>query len=426
MKSFLKALLFLQDSGNNEQLYRVNTWLGVVCLNQGEYSGKIRYSKEALSAALRMGNNFYKNLALNDISTGYYFENKFDSALYYAQAAYNASVADTLPGQLRYIYTNLGSIYAEIGENEKALDYINKSIALRPEEDSLAILSLYNNKIDLFGKLGQYDSAYYYFQKAITSPLLDDQADAHKFMARCCYQMGRSADAYPLLSKFIELKDTVRKQQHTEEAIALQELYQHEQLSIENLYWRSQAAERLSNVYLMTTLSLLLLWVASTFYLFYRRNRRRLIAQQRQLTSQQKELHLQREVSSESLRRMVEMEQKEAKLKETFFRRLSQRVVQEIERGGNIILSDEDWDDIVQNADIIFDGFTRRLQQEYPSLNKDDLRYCCMVKMQLSQSEMSQIMHLEKDSVKKRLKRIRMEKMGADSGVTLEELLRQF
>lgn len=34
MQSFLKALLFLQNSGNHEQLYRVNTWLGVVCLNQ--------------------------------------------------------------------------------------------------------------------------------------------------------------------------------------------------------------------------------------------------------------------------------------------------------------------------------------------------------------------------------------------------------
>lgn len=426
MQSFLKALLFLQGSGNNEQLYRVNTWLGVVCLNQGEYSGKVRYSKEALKAALSMGNNFYKNLALNDISTGYYFEAKYDSALYYAQAAYNAALVDTLPNQLRFVYTNLGSIYAEMGEHEKALEYINKSIALRPKGDSLAIPGLYNNKIDLFGKLGQYDSAYYYFQKTVVSPSLGNQADACRFMARCYYEMGRPADAYPLLSRFTELADTIRQRQHTEEAIALQELYQHEQLSIENLYWRSQAAERLSNVYLMTTLSLLLLWVASTIYFIYRRNRRRLIAQQEQLASQQEELYIQREVSSESLRRLVEMEQKEAKLKETFFRRLSQRVVLEIERGGNIILSDEDWDDIVQNADIIFDGFTRRLQQEYPSLNKDDLRYCCMVKMQLSQSEMSQIMHLEKDSVKKRLKRIRMEKMGADSGVTLEELLRQF
>ena len=46
--------------------------------------------------------------------------------------------------------------------------------------------------------------------------------------------------------------------------------------------------------------------------------------------------------------------------------------------------------------------------------------------MQLSQSEMAQIMHLEKDSVKKRLKRIRVDKIGSGSGVTLEELLRNF
>lgn len=426
MQSFLKALLFLQGSGNYEQLYRVNTWLGVVCLNQDEYSGKVRYSKEALKAALRMGNNFYKNLALNDISTGYYFEAKYDSALYYAQAAYNAALADSLPRQLCYIYTNLGSVYKETGEYEKSLRYIDRAIASRPPQDTIAIGGLYSLKQDLFGRLGQYDSAFHYFRKALASPSPATWADGCNYMAQAYYKMGRPADAYLLLLRHTELADSIRKQRHTEEAIALQQLYRHEQLSIENLYWRTQAAERQSNVYLMITLSLLLLWGTSGIYLIYRRNRRRLIAQQQQLARQQKELYKEREVSSESLRRMVELEQKEARLKETFFRRLSQRVVQEIERGGNIILSDEDWDDIVQNADIIFDGFTRRLQQEYPSLNKDDLRYCCMVKMQLSQSEMSQIMHLEKDSVKKRLKRIRMEKMGADSGVTLEELLRQF
>lgn len=80
----------------------------------------------------------------------------------------------------------------------------------------------------------------------------------------------------------------------------------------------------------------------------------------------------------------------------------------------------------MQNANSIFDGFTGRLQRRFPALNKEDLRYCCMVKMQLSQAEMAQIMHLEKDSVKKRLKRIRTEKMGAEGGITLEDLLREF
>ena len=426
MQSFLKALLFLQGSGNDEQLYRVNTWLGVVCLNQEEYEGKMRYSKEALKAALRMDNLFYKNLALCDIATGYYFLNRLDSALYYAQAAYDAAIADSLPSQLPHVYTDLGSIYAKMGENGKALEYIDKAIGLRPRKDTLAILGLYADKVDLFGKLGQYDSAYHYFRKAVASPNLATQADAYNHMSGAYYKMGRCNEAYSLLLRFTELADSVRKQRHTAEVIALQELYKHEQLSVENLYWRTQAAERQSNVYLMATLSLLSLWIASTIYFFYWRNRRRLVEQQHQLASQQEELHHQRQVTTENWQRMAEMEQKEARLKETFFRRLNQRIVQEIEKGSNILLSDDDWEDIVQNADIIFDNFTRRLQQHYPALNKEDLRYCCMVKMQLSQLEMSQIMHLEKDSVKKRLKRIRMEKMKADSGVTLEELLRRF
>lgn len=422
MQSFLKALLFLQGSGNDEQLYRVNTWLGVVCLNQEEYEGKMRYSKEALKAALRMDNLFYKNLALCDIATGYYFLNRLDSALYYAQAAYDAAIADSLPSQLPHVYTDLGSIYAKMGENGKALEYIDKAIGLRSRKDTLAILGLYADKVDLFGKLGQYDSAYHYFRKAVASPNLATQADAYNHMSGAYYKMGRCNEAYSLLLRFTELADSVRKQRHTAEVIALQELYKHEQLSVENLYWRTQAAERQSNVYLMATLSLLSLWIASTIYFFYWRNRRRLVEQQHQLASQQEELHHQRQVTTENLQRMAEMEQKEARLKETFFRRLNQRIVQEIEKGSNILLSDDDWEDIVQNADIIFDNFTRRLQQHYPALNKEDLRYCCMVKMQLSQLEMSQIMHLEK----KRLKRIRMEKMKADSGVTLEELLRRF
>lgn len=426
MQSFLKALLFLQGSGNDEQLYRVNTWLGVVCLNQEEYEGKMRYSKEALKAALRMDNLFYKNLALCDIATGYYFLNRLDSALYYAQAAYDAAIADSLPSQLPHVYTDLGSIYAKMGENGKALEYIDKAIGLRPRKDTLAILGLYADKVDLFGKLGQYDSAYHYFRKAVASPNLATQADAYNHMSGAYYKMGRCNEAYSLLLRFTELADSVRKQRHTAEVIALQELYKHEQLSVENLYWRTQAAERQSNVYLMATLSLLSLWIASTIYFFYWRNRRRLVEQQHQLASQQEELHHQRQVTTENLQRMAEMEQKEARLKETFFRRLNQRIVQEIEKGSNILLSDDDWEDIVQNADIIFDNFTRRLQQHYPALNKEDLRYCCMVKMQLSQLEMSQIMHLEKDSVKKRLKRIRMEKMKADSGVTLENFCAGF
>ncbi|KAA3123405.1 hypothetical protein F2A11_09075, partial [Alistipes onderdonkii] len=62
-------------------------------------------------------------------------------------------------------------------------------------------------------------------------------------------------------------------------------------------------------------------------------------------------------------------------------------------------------------------------RQRFPSLNEEDIRYCCMVRMHLSQAEIAGVVCLEKDSVKKRLKRIRTEKLASAKGATLEDVL---
>lgn len=178
-----------------------------------------------------------------------FFLNKPDSALHFAMEAYHAALTDSLPHQLTHIYTNLGTTYNQKKEYGKALNYINKAIELRPAKDTFAILELYTTKVDIFGSLGQYDSAFYYYQKAIESPILETRADAVNFMAKAHALAGHPTEAYTLLSQYVELADSVYKQRQTEESIALQELYQHEQLSIKNLYWRNQAIEKQNNLY---------------------------------------------------------------------------------------------------------------------------------------------------------------------------------
>ncbi len=86
-------------------------------------------------------------------------------------------------------------------------------------------------------------------------------------------------------------------------------------------------------------------------------------------------------------------------------------------------MSDEDWKTIFTHADAVFDNFTVRLRGQFPALNEEDIRYCCMVRMHLSQAEIASVVCLEKDSVKKRLKRIRTEKLASAKGSTLEEIL---
>ena len=81
------------------------------------------------------------------------------------------------------------------------------------------------------------------------------------------------------------------------------------------------------------------------------------------------------------------------------------------------------WEALYSDADAVFDNFTVRLRGQFPALNEEDIRYCCMVRMHLSQAEIASVVCLEKDSVKKRLKRIRTEKLASAKGSTLEEIL---
>ena len=276
-----------------------------------------------------------------------------------------------------------------------------------------------------------------YFNKSEPCPDPFTQEARYYNMADTYYAMKRYKDAYEYLLRYTQIDDSIKAATKSSELIALQSLYQHERLRADNLRWRAQLAEHKHRVYWIIAISVTLLWVAGGIYLiFYRRNRRRLIIQQKQLIgqqeqiiAQQEELRHRSEEHLENLQKINELQQKEGELKGAFFRQLNFSILQqvgEIRKNGNIIFSDKDWDVITENADAIFNNFTLRLQDSYPELNKEDLRYCCMVKMQLSQSEMAQIMHLEKDSVKKRLKRIRVDKIGSGSGVTLEELLRNF
>lgn len=425
VESFLRALSFLQGSRDYEQLYRVNTWLGVVCLGQEDYRGKLTYSKAALQAALALGNDFYKNMALCDISTGYYYLQQPDSALHYARMAFEAARADSLPRQFSHIYTNLGVAWQQKGDYARALDCIDRSIALRPAADSLALCGLYATKVELWGALGRYDSARACFRRALACASPATQADACRAMAEVCRRAGRPAEAYGWLQRFVELADTVRLHRQTAETLALQEVYRHEQQSLETQFWRRRAAEQANGFYLAVALAALCFGGVMGVWCLYLRNRRRLLRQSLQLDARQHELDEERARTWENRLRLAELERKEARMKETFFRRLSAHIVQRLGQGDNVVLTDSDWDDVLKNADAVFEGFVGRLQVRYPLLNKEDVRYCCMVKMQLTQAEMAQVMHVEKDSVKKRLRRIRTEKMGAGGGQTLEGLLQE-
>jgi len=132
--------------------------------------------------------------------------------------------------------------------------------------------------------------------------------------------------------------------------------------------------------------------------------------------------------------------QKEDKLKTEFYKRLNSICIPGListyedkkknPSDNNIKLTEKDWNKVTKNTDAIFNKFTKRLKNNFPKINEMDVRLCCLIKIQfkiqLRQSDIANIMNVEKDSIKKRKQRIRKDKMMIEDGRTLDEIISTF
>lgn len=91
---------------------------------------------------------------------------------------------------------------------------------------------------------------------------------------------------------------------------------------------------------------------------------------------------------------------------------------------GALHLTDDDWDIIIQNADACFNHSSRRLRHHCPQLTDDDVRFCCLVKMNLPLAQLAEIYHIAKGSISRRKMRLK-EKMNI-AGRSFNEFLVDF
>lgn len=63
------------------------------------------------------------------------------------------------------------------------------------------------------------------------------------------------------------------------------------------------------------------------------------------------------------------------------------------------ISHDDDWTTFNRNFDIVYGGFTKRLQELHPRLSQSDMRLCCYIKMGLSSKDIAPLINISYKSV---------------------------
>lgn len=87
-------------------------------------------------------------------------------------------------------------------------------------------------------------------------------------------------------------------------------------------------------------------------------------------------------------------------------------------------IADEQWPEIINIINLLYNNFTNRLHIDCPSLTEEDLHYCCLIKLRLSTSAIARQTAISPTSVTKRKQRIKekinqykKEPLGKDQSV---------
>lgn len=286
-------------------------------------------------------------------------------------------------------------------------------------------------KGNLWAGVNEYDSAVTYYRTASISLNRWVAAEASRRLKMLYSSQGKdSCSFYAALAANEHLVNELRREEGFENRT------QYEKAKLENELNRLKIDKQKREIWLLS-LGLCFVVAFAVGYIVWQRRKRQMykqlwreqslrLSQTEQLLQQSEELNMLRE--------------KEGMLRESLFRRMkSFHKIPSLEKeeeasdeesdspNRRIALSDEEWEDIRQTVDGSYDRFTVRLLEAFPGLSMKDIYFCCLVKINVSIKDLSDIYCISRTSISRKKQRMRRDKLGlTENNETLDDFLRRF
>lgn len=418
---FLKAKDFAAGSGNKKLAFWISHNLCDIYSKQGLFKYKLTEAWNAHHYAVASKDSLCLYYALSDLGYAYSTMEKEDSALIYFKEA----LPIVKKVENKKVSSALNDIcYAYINKNDfvSALRVCNEAIAC--EKDSIDRYNNYINKGVIFYNIQQYDSAIYYFSRSSKNNYIYAKAISYSYLSDIYETKGNLAQALKCMKTYDTLRDSIEEQTQSVAIIEMQNLFQHEKLEKSNRELTQEMEAITSLVYKISLIAaFILLIIGICYFITYKKKTERIHNQEKEITAAKDQLQKQK---IESLQK----EEKLSSLRADFLRRLVAINIPSLnknEEKNNIKLSDEDFANLEKDINTTFDNFTLRLSKEYPLLDKEEIQFCCLLKIQLDLSTLSDIYCRSKAAISKRKLRIKLEKIGiSDKNCSLDDFIKKF
>lgn len=195
-----RALLVANDLIKDSIHVALNNKLGRVYLSSNNYESAHYYFKEALAIAQSKEN--ISGEALSKSYLGAYYEKQGDylnALLFENESLQSYELINDTIGIAR-VNGNMGSIYEDLLQFDKAYDYFSKSYAVFKDSGTKEEVNLLNNLGDVYRKRGEIETSIIYTNQALDlSLLLKDNnliKSAYKDLSKAYANLGDYKHAY--------------------------------------------------------------------------------------------------------------------------------------------------------------------------------------------------------------------------------------
>lgn len=328
--------------------------------------------------------------------------------------------------QISASLSNFGILYSKQGRPAEAIPYFERSIAINHDiENYRAEGKARNNLADAYRRLGRYKQAISLFQEClefnISHGLSENRITNYMGLYVTYDSLGDYRSANEVLIKHYALRDSLIGAQTQAKIADLEAKYDSQQKELALEKSRLQLVETRRSLERTATLfGLVVLVVIFGLFRWYRQRKKA----EKELAENQENLQRVTRMLLDKNTQISALELQLSALEPTRAPNPEHESTAE-----NIysqrILTEADWTEFKIYFEKSYPGFLNRLRSSWPSLSEAEERLFLFLKLNLTRKEISAILGISSDSVKKTRTRLR-KRLNLPSKRSLEEFVQNF
>ena len=416
---YVKAKDILDRADDPFLAYLVYSSLGSIYRYRDLYDASLEELRLCVKEIEKTERNPYWSSSYSELGRTFAEMGQWDSAQYYFSLSLENARTIKNKKKEAMALNELSAVHQALKEFDQALLWAKKNIALKiAERDTMNLPQSYYGLGSIYYDMEQWDSAKIYFNKSLHTENLYTLSNACLCLSHIAKEENndKAFDEYHRLYKTYH--DSIYKRPTVKELADVQSDYEYDKLET-----ASHKSER-SSFYQKFALCSIIIFLIIVFYFILRKknlkisqsenNQQALADYETKIEQTEQNIHALQKANTQLKEELATSEEnlQEKDWHISKFRQNLQDLINYFRKTNQALpstihtLKKEEFALLVQETDLMYDNFSKRLQKAYPSLTKEDISYCCLLKLGFTYKEIAKMYPVSNNAVLKRKYRI--------------------